>query len=190
MRDLNQDLSATTRLTLGGRRLFLLLIGGGALVGAAAYVRSIAPSDSLQHLIGTFGIWFFGLCVIVIIAQIIWPVGSMTLSPEGLTCRIAFLTMGPIPWNAIRGVRAQSTGAPGPAASVVLLDVPDRYKYVSGNSKISRSEARGHQARADRPLPIMASMIGVEAKDLAAAIQARIDAFGSKDASSVEQGDT
>jgi hypothetical protein len=60
----------------------------------------------------------------------------------------------------------------------VLLDIPDRYKYVSGRSVFSRSEARIFQAHPDRPLPIMASMVGVSGEELAAAIQARMDAFG------------
>ena len=184
MRDLNRDLSETITLRMGRGKLLLLFIGSLALAAMSYSTWSSRPADSLPHLIAAVGAWFFGSGVVLAPILMIWPMASVRLSPQGLEYRIFVMKLGPIPWSAIRNVAVRDRGG----SQVVLLDVPDRQRYGRNPAAADLLAQSPHfQAILHRPLSILASMLGVSGEQLAAAIQARIEKFGSNTISS-QQG--
>ncbi len=162
-------------------KIALLVLGGVLLTAASAVIAfRILPgigSGSFIHIVGWFGLFFFGLgSPIILWTAFKFGKAVVTVSPEGVLD--ARFPNTPIPWSAVTGIfewkPIQS------AQKIAMLRVTSDFQKSLEATAVTRAMGRFNSAIGANGVPIMNSMLAISHTDLMRLLRFYWEYYGNK----------
>jgi hypothetical protein len=162
-------------------KIALLILGGVLLTAASAVIAfRILPgigSGGFIHVVGWFGLFFFGLgSPIILWTAFKFGKAFVTVSPEGVFD--ARFPNTPIPWSAVTGVFEWK---PIPSAQkIAMLRVTSDFQKSLEPTAVARTMGRFNSAIGASGVPIINSMLAISHTDLMRLLQSYWEQYGDK----------